>query len=217
MTAQQAVRLVRISNQKPGIAPELYFKYVKSKFGVLENMRIAGRMKKLEAAFDKAMENGKKQLGEKILLEVVRETKETMMLAKGIKLFIEKEDLDKHKHNIRGGHISDTRLEKFTRVIPEDVLAKKKKVEGIFDGFVVYHFWDKEAEKKIEKKQKMSPGEKSAMKDPVLFGFINECNRLYYIADWEDELCDLSFEEILDVLGKKDEEVALTRQPKLRI
>ena len=75
----------------------------------------------------------------------------------------------------------------------------------------------KKAEKKIEKKQKMSPGEKSAMKDPVLFGFINECNRLYYIADWEDELCDLSFEEILDVLGKKDEEVALTRQPKLRI
>lgn len=200
---------------KKGIAPQLYFKYIKKKFGVLETMRLDARLKRLEKAFNAAVANGQEALGEKILKELARETRESAMYVKGIKHFIEYDDVQKHKRNIKGGHISDTKFKDFTRVIPDDVLAKKKAVEDLFDGFVIYHVWDEEAEKKLEKKQKIDPEERSRMRDPVLFGVIKESNRLYFIADWEDEYCDLTFEEIVDVVGKKDEELTIPREPKL--
>ena len=204
-----------VKKGKDGIHPELYFKYIKSKFGVLERLRLDRRVKRLEKAFNEAVEAGQYILAEKFLTDYSRELRESMIYAKGFKFFIEREDLMKHRNNIREGHISDTRLEEYTRIIPKAVLAKKKKAEGLFDGFVVYHYWNDEVEKKVAEKQKMTPSEERAMRDPVLFGYIKECNRLYFIADWEDEFCDLTFDEIIDALGKEDEEITLTHKPKL--
>jgi hypothetical protein len=200
-----------------GIAPELYFKYIKKKFGTLEGMKLNARLKRLEKAFNKAVENGQIALGEKFMRELSREARESAMYAKGIKHFIEMEDIKRYKHKIRGGHISDTKFEHFTRVIPDEVLAKKKKVEALFDGFVIYHYWDSEAAAKLEKNQKMTPEEYSRMKDPVLFGVIKESDRLYFIADWDDEFCNLSFEEIIDVVGGNDDDNTITREPKLNL
>lgn len=203
--------------QAPGIHPELFFKYIKKKFGMLEGMRLDGRLKKLERAFSKAVEAGQDSLGKKLMMEVIRESRESVMYAKGIRHFIERSDLVKHKRNIRGGHISDTMLKDFTRVIPQDVVEKKQKVEICFDDFVIYHYWDEKAEENRSKKQKFTPDEKSRMRDPVLFGIIKETDRLYFIADWEDEHCDLTFDEMVDVIGKDDDEVTLTREPKLNL
>ena len=199
------------------IAPELYFKYIKKKFGTLEGMKLNARLKRLEKAFNKAVENGQIALGEKLLKEISREARESAMYAKGFRHFIEMDDIRKYKHKIRGGHISDTKFQDFTRVIPDDVLVKKKQAEGLFDGFVIYHYWNAETAKKIEQKQKMSPSEYNQMRDPVLFGVIQESNRLYFIAEWDDEYCDLSFEEIIDVVGGGDEENTIPREPNLRL
>lgn len=200
-----------------GIAPELYFKYIKKKFGLLEGMKVNARLKRLEKAFNRAVENGQISLGEKMMKEIAREARESAMYAKGIKHFIEHEDLRKYKNKIRGGHISDTKFEHFTRVIPDEVLAKKKKVEDLFDGYVIYHYWNEEAAAKAEKKERMTPEEKARMRDPVLFGVIAESSRLYFIAEWDDEFCDLSFEELIDVVGKDEEEHTITREPKLNL
>lgn len=199
------------------IHPELYFKYIKRKFSTLEGMKMNARLKRLEKAFNKAVENGQDALGEKFLKEITREMRETSMYAKGFKYFIEAEDLNKYKNRIRGGHISDTKFHDFTRVIPKDVLEKKKKSDGLFDGYVIYHYWNAKAEKVREGKQKMSPEEKQKMRDPVLFGVIKETNRLYFIADWVDEFCDLTFEEMIDVIGKDDKDHMIGRDPILNI
>lgn len=193
------------------ISPQLYFKYIKKKFGTLEGMKLNSRLKRLEKAFNKAVENGQDALGEKFMKEIVRETRESMIYAKGFKHFIEFSDLHKFKNKIRKGHISDTKLEHYTRVIPDDVLAKKKKSEGLFDGYVIYHYRSPEA----SDVKHMSDSERAAMRDPVLFGVIKESNRLYFVADWEDEYCDLTFEEIIDVVGGDDDDYTLTREPKL--
>jgi hypothetical protein len=55
------------------------------------------------------------------------------------------------------------------------------------------------------------------MRDPVLFGIIKETDRLYFVADWEDDLCDLSFSEMIDAIGKDDEEFELKAKPVLDI
>ena len=188
-------------NERGLISPELYFTFVKKKFGFLERPRLERRLHRIEAAFDKAVENGQNMLAEKILSNFLIETRETAIYAKGVTKYIERTDLYKHKSDIKGGHIADTILKDYTRVIPKDVAKKIEKVKHVFDDFVIFHYYNKETEKQIEKKQKMSSEEKSKMRDPIVFGIIKETDKLYYVADWIDEHCDLTFRKIVDVIG----------------
>jgi hypothetical protein len=205
----------KVDSEKGKISPQLFFKFTKKKFGVLEKMKLDSRIKKLEKAFYIAIENGQEALGKKLMTEVVRETKETLIYAKGIKFFVERDDLMKWKYKIKGGHISDTLFKDYTRIIPKNVLEKKNKVQDVFDDFVIWHYFNEELEKKVEKKQKITPEEKSKMRDPILFGIIAETNRLYFIVDWIDEQCDLSFEEMVDIIGKDEKEITISREPKI--
>lgn len=202
---------------KEGISPQLYFKYVKKKMGFLENATYKKRMARLEKAFNAAMQNGQKALGEKVFKELTREMRESEMYARGVRMYIDKEVLYRHKSRIKGGHISDTAFSEFTRVIPSDVLKKKAAVDNLFDSFVIFHYWNEEAEKVLAGKQKMSPEERSRMRDPILFGRIHESSRLYFIADWEDEYCDLTFDDIIDVVGGQLDDYKITAHPKLDI
>jgi hypothetical protein len=195
-----------------GMSPHIYFKYIKKKFSVLENMRVSNRLKKLEKLFYKSIEDGQEALSEKFLKEIARETKETELAARGIKLFIDRDELNKYKYKIRKGHISDTPFKKYTRIIPKDVLEKKKKVEKLFDDFIIYHYWDDS----VKDVKKMDSEEKRNMRDPVLFGIIKESNRYYFIADWEDEYCDLTFDEIVDSLGKDEDDITISK-PKINV
>lgn len=206
---QDAVKSTK--GNKGKISPQLYFSYIKKKFNLLERVKLDHRLKRIEKAFDQAVENGQSILAEKILTDLARETKESVISAKGITEYIEHEDLVKHKHDIKEGHISDTLLKKYTRVIPKPITDKIKKLKGVFDDFVIWHYYERKAEKKRERKQKMTPSEKNAMRDPVLFGIIKETDRLYFIADWEDDYCDLTFSEIVDVIGSQ----RIKKEPKI--
>lgn len=209
--------IVDKSGKQKGMRAKLFFKLAKKKFGVLEQMRLDNRVKKLEKAFYKAVEDGQNALAEKFMSKLIEETRECMLAAKGIKFFVESGDLNKYKYKVRGGHISDTPFEKYTRVIPKKVLDKKKKVESLFDGLVIYHYWNEE----VKDVKKMSPEEKQDMKDPILFGTFKDSSRLYFIADWIDTKCDLSFDEIVDVVaeesGKEDKDFMIQKTPNLKI
>lgn len=181
-----------------GISPILYFKYVKKKFKILERPKLERRLKTVERAFLEAVENGQDALGEKILRELNLATKESILYAKGITKYIERSDAIKFKRNLNKGHISDTLLKDYTRIIPKDVLTKKKAVDGCFDDYVIFHYWNEKA----DDVKNMTPDEKTKMRDPILFGVLKETDRLYFVADWIDEHCDLSFNEMVDVLGK---------------
>jgi hypothetical protein len=185
------------------ISPQLYFTYVKKKFGFLERRRLENRIKKIEQAFDEVVAGGQMVLAEKILNDLSREIRESVIVAKGITQYIERDDLVKYKNKIKEGHISDTVLKHYTRVIPKHIIDKIKKLKDTFDDFVIWHYYESKIEEKREKKQKMTPDEKSKMRDPILFGIIKETNRLYFIDDWEDEYCDLTFDEIVNVIGSK--------------
>lgn len=205
------------SKKQKGMRAKLFFKLAKKKFGTLEKMRLNNRVKKLEKAFNKAIKDGQNALAEKFMDKLIQETRECMLAAKGIKFFIESGDLNKYKHKVRGGHIADTPFEKFTRVIPPKAIKMKKKFEGIFDGFIIYHYWN-ECQKDVKK---MTPDEKQDMKDPILFGTFKDDSRLYFLADWTDSKCDLNFDEIVDVIAeeadKEDKDFIIKRNPDLKI
>ncbi len=203
------------TDNKGKISAQLYFKYLKKKMGVLEKMKLQGRLKRLEKAFDKAVDSGQEVLAKKFLDSVVISAVESELYARGIKFFLEKEEVDKYKNRIKDGHISDTMLQDYVRVIPKSVLEKKKKVEDLFHGFVIYHYYNPELEAKREKKQELSEDEKGKMRDPILFGRLKYNNRLYFIADWEDEYCDLTFDEMIGVMGCEEKDIMLTKDVKL--
>lgn len=194
-----------IKKEKEGLNPELYFRFIKSKFTQLELSNLERNLAEVEAAFNKAADNGQNVLAEKILNKVSIATKESLAHAKGCKYFIDGEVLRRNKSKIRGGHISNTAYDKFTRVIPDEVVEAKKKFGDIFDSFEIYHYWNNDAEGKKD----MDPSERAAMRDPVLFGKIDNSDRYYFIADWVDEYCDLTFSEMIEHLGKDDSEVRL--------
>jgi len=198
-------------DDKGKISPQLFFSYIKKKLGILERTRLQNRLHLIEKAFDKAVENGQNMLAEKILSNLCIEMRESKIYSKGITKYIERENLYRYKNRIKDGHISDTRLKDFTRHIPKDVAKRINAVKDAFDDFVIFHYWDEQAANKVEKKEKMTEKEKSAMRDPVVFGIIKETDKLYFVADWEDEYCDLTFKKIVDVIGNE----AINKEPSL--
>lgn len=79
----------------------------------------------------------------------------------------------------------------FNRVIPNDVVEKKLKCDElhVFDNYCVMYY---------DPTGQTYSRTASAKRDPILFGLINHSERLYYIADWEDELCDLTLDRIAE-------------------
>jgi len=180
------------------VNPILYFKYIKSKFNFFQKHKIDRRLKELEDAFNTAVENGQTVLAEKFLAELDMNAKETIAIVKGLKYWINREDLYKFKTSIKDGHISDTLFKDYTRIIPKRVIKEKEKYAGVFDDYVIFHYYS-DNQKDLKK---LSPDEKQKMRDPVLFGRIKGSDKFYFIADWEDEFCDLTFDEIISTIGK---------------
>lgn len=81
-------------------------------------------------------------------------------------------------------HLDMTDLRSFPRLIPNNVQEVIKLTRPFFTDFQILFYNPKK--------------EKPLKKDPILFGVISAFpDRLYYLADWVDELCDLTLEKLL--------------------
>jgi len=46
-------------------------------------------------------------------------------------------------------------------------------------------------------------------------GIIEGSEKLYYVADWEDEFCDLTLDDIVDKLKLDEDEITISKNPEL--
>lgn len=195
--------------QKQGISPRLYFKYVKSKFGLLGGMRLEKRIKRLWKLAEESEKNGQIALSEEFLKKVLKETRESEMYAMGYKIFIENEHLEKFQYKVKDKSVSITPLKNYIKVIPDDCQKKINKAikNNIFDEIIIVHYDPTGvAVKRTEEEER---------KDPIAFGKIKESTRMYFITDWEDEYCDLTLDDIVDKLKLEDDEITLSKNPTL--
>jgi hypothetical protein len=198
-----------------GVTPRLMFKLWKAKLGPVGKVTYKRRLKKIEQLVAKYQKLGHNALAEQFRRRIVEATKLAEVAGAGIKFMIDREFVDSRRFMIRKGQISRTRLDEFTRVVPDKVLKKVQAMRklGVFDDFLVYHYWDDEVAAKLQKLQKMSQKEQEAMadrKDPILFGVCNGVpEQLFFIADWDDEYCDLTFDELVKSLKVKKGDLAL--------
>lgn len=157
-----------------------------------------------EAILQKAESLNQTALVEKLrdMIEVVRA--ESYLIGTDLNKFItEKNVCDLYKKVGKDKNLKLTWLKNFARVIPDIVFDAKKLADAklVFDNYVILHYDPKNNGDKLTKE------ELEKKKDPILFGVIKNSRKLYYIADWIDEYCDLTLEQIVSILGNKVGEI----------
>lgn len=191
----------RLEGGETRISARLCFKFIKSKLNLIEVQKNNARLRRLEKMVDEYVDIGQIAMAEQCLKMFMEFTKESAIWACGYKYWITKEIAEKYKYQLKDGRtLKVTPLENFGRTIPKNVVLKLKacNAKKIFDSYVIFHLDAKDRSSHIETQKQKEEREK----DPILFGQIKECpEKYYFIADWEDELDDLRFSDILEALS----------------
>ena len=145
-------------------------------------------MKERLAAFDLQIANAKK-MGQRGLVARLTEIRQRVVyelaLAGGdFPKYLTEEQVVRLINECRKG-LTVTYIKDFGRVIPQNILDIKMKADAlkVFDNYVVLHF-------DPDKKDITPPP-----RDPILFGVIRDARKLYFIADWIDDVCDFTLDK----------------------
>ncbi len=179
----------------PKISALQFFKMVKDK---LEKPEVyAEKINEFIKVAEHAKSMGQVALYEEIKRDINIVKKEALLLSSSFYTCItEQQIVQFYKESDKG--LSLHYIKNFGRVIPKAVCDQKIKADElcVFDNYVVLHY-DKD-----QKSFKETHAEREKRKDPILFGVISGTRKLYYIADWIDEYCDLTIKQLVDKFGQ---------------
>ena len=132
---------------------------------------------------------------------------EAKLLDIGIDTYVYRNAIMDYADNISDNNVKICYLEDYPREIPDEVanIVYELKQKKIFDRYlIIYTDYTHEVDEKIKKER-----------DPILFGTFQNTktenqrertytlyDRLYYIADWEDEYCDLTLVKMVSEMSK---------------
>lgn len=196
----------RNSNKKGthGISATLLFKFVKSKLTKLQQEELKKRLSKLASLLKYSEEMQQWAVYEESAKKILEITREQEVDLFGIDKFVMKKDVEKFIYSVREKIVKLKEFSEFPRIVPSKVQKRLKELQakGLFDEYwILYTDLTAPTEEIKSNKQKIKE------KDPILFGrFNNIPEKLYYIADWIDEYCDLTFDKLTDKLTNLDPE-----------
>lgn len=185
---------------KENLTPGDYFNYVKG-------MKTVADIKEFEQLRDscltllkKAIITGQKKMAENLTNQYELVLKEIRAINHGYTTVIFRSDVEKYINDIKDiNPIRIIELENYERDIPDDVIDKIADIKenDLFDQmYVMFTDYSLKETKKVAKHRHE--------KDPILFAcFKDKTNhdipdeRLFFIADWIDEKCDLTLEELV--------------------
>ena len=192
--------------------PKEYFDYLKNKKNEITDDELVKSYDAQLLMVEKYLKTGQKKLLRKLkfLSECIDAEREIVKL--GINSFVYRDDVEEYIDDIAKNTVKLIELENYPRDIPDEIVDVIDKVKPIFTQmYVVFTDYTGKVEKEVEKERRQ--------KDPILFGtfqkkikrkdsrsnVIDEIlinDRFYYIADWEDEYCDLTMDKFLREAGK---------------
>lgn len=161
----------------------------------------------LKAVHD-AASVGQTALMENLLRGMVTSKYEAVLYSEGLYYVVTEQQIVDFVKKCEKGIKLDY-IKNFTRPLPSEVIEKINKINNleIFDNYVVLYY---DPDGKIYQE---TAHEEAKRRDPILFGVIAGSNKLYYIADWVDEYCDLTLEKFIDVIGVKKNELHMDYDP----
>lgn len=153
-------------------------------------------------AVHNAVTTGQTALMEDLLRGLVTNRYESVLFAEGLYYIVTEEQMVSFVKQCERGIKLDY-IKNFTRPLPQEVVSKIERVNQleVFDNYVVLYY---DPDGKIYKE---TAREEAKRRDPIVFGVIAGSTKLYYIADWVDEYCDLTLEKFIDAIGVKKEEL----------
>lgn len=151
---------------------------------------------------------GQTALVEDLLRGLVTNKYESVLFAEGLYYVVNEQQMVSFVKQCEKGIKLDY-VKNFTRPMPQDIVDKIAKINQleVFDNYVVLYY---DPDGKIYKE---TAREEAKRKDPIIFGVIAGSEKLYYIADWVDEYCDLTLEAFIDAIGVKKDELHMDYDP----
>jgi len=169
----------------------------------------------LESLMEMVKCNNQTALFDQLTKEKGRIKREFVLQKFGYK-FLEEDDVIKFGEKVNKVVRLDW-IKNFIRMIPAEVYIKLNEAKRlfylddvekpIFDNFVIMHYDPSRKNTALTEAQ-----EERKRRDPILFGVMECSNRLYYIADWEDEYCNLTLKKVLSTLKLNDKDILLTNK-----
>lgn len=149
-----------------------------------------------------AEKSGQTALKEKLFNNLVINKYETILFSKGLVKAVTEETIVKLAKDSPKALALDY-IQNYIRNIPISVIKKKFEIDQleIFDNYVILHY-DPEGVS-YAKTNKEKEEEEIKKRDPIMFGVIEGSTKLYYIDSWEDEYCDLTWDKMVDIIGKE--------------
>lgn len=159
------------------------------------------RVSKYLTAIHNATNIGQTALQEELIRGLITNRYESVLYAEGCYYAVTEEQVAKFASQCEKG-LKMTYLKNFARPIPNDVIDKIAKMNEleVFDNYVVLYY---DPDGTVYKE---TAYEEAKRRDPIIFGVIAGSKKLYYVADWIDEYCDLTLDAFVDALGiEKDD------------
>jgi hypothetical protein len=182
------------------VTPSIYFDYVKSLKKTLDRKEWEIVINTGLIMLEKTKLTGQVAMAERITHEIELCLKELEAANNGFDIFVDRKDIEKYIDAVEGKSIKIMTLSQYSRDIPDDVVEKLMKAKEIFDEiYIIFTDYTLKETKKVAKERRD--------KDPILFGAFKDDtagdhkvyveDRLFFIADWVDEFCDLTLEELV--------------------
>ena len=189
------------------VEPNEYFKILKSKIQNASQEKLKSQLDVIGEQLIYARNIGQQKFLEQLSFTWDTILKEQILLSYGISEYVYKDDIKYFLDNVTPKNsIKIIELERYPRAIPLDVLKEIDEVKNknIFDHYcVVFTDFTDNTYQSDEDKETISRN-----KDPIVFGYFkqNETgikhDRFYYIADWVDEHCDLTFTKMIEKMSE---------------
>ncbi|MGF0347651.1 hypothetical protein ACQR3P_28840 [Rhodococcus sp. IEGM1300] len=178
------------------LTPTEYFEQVKAKQETLTDVALHEFYNNSLKLFHKYQTTGQTRAMEKLAFYIDNVPKERELLSMGFDRYVHQDDVTMFLDNVSDRVIKITDLASYERDIPNDIAANIELTRHLFDEYyVVFTDYTGEAERKVAVHRRD--------KDPILFGAFKDqrkrhiSNRFYFLGDWEDEYCDLTFDRFV--------------------
>ena len=181
------------------LSPTEYFTKVKDLCQTTTEEDIRILLTHVQILMKKPVITGQMAMAKKLYSQAQLLLKEVEAIRFGYNTYVRRDDVIYYIKDISKKLVKIIELENYEREVPDDVVEKIMvlKENHIFDIFLVmFTDYTGEQERSVEKAKRD--------KDPILFGcFIDPetklaSSRLFFIADWVDEYCDLTLEQMME-------------------
>ena len=186
--------------------PQVYFDILKNSKHQTTDKFLDDFQKIIQQELSKAMFTKQNKMVKKLAYAMSIIPRERQLIQEGIDVYILREDIEEYIKSVEKKVVKVIELDNYERSIPNEVVEKLQKIQETtpFDRyFVVFTDYTGEQTRKVQEERRR--------KDPILFGCFEQqidgvwdvFDRFYFIADWEDEYCDLTLAKMVDAMSKK--------------